>query len=107
MINNISGINEEGIDKLIHDIYNCADNINKSINNISNDIDQTSYIFQMSLADEMRSKYDYNRLRIQNIYEQIERYNSYLLEIKSKYQDLDFNIVNEIKKSDIKEEYNE
>lgn len=105
MIKDFSGINEEGIDKLIQDIYNCAENIHKAIQTITDSIDQTDDALITDLAEEIRLKYDNNKVIFQNISEKIERYNDVLLSAKIRYQNLNTDIVTKLKSEDkIKEE---
>lgn len=98
---NISGINEEGIDKLIYDIYNCYENIHKELENIYDYIDKTEFVFKNDIADKMRFKIDSNKIRIQNVFYKIEKYIDILLNVKMKYQDINIEITNKLKNDDI------
>lgn len=98
MINNINGINEDLIDILIKDIYNCSENIHKSIENINDLIDKTNYVFKSDLANELRFKYDKSKIKLDNLYKKTEDYNNVLINVKMKYQNLDYEINSKIEK---------
>lgn len=100
MINNINGINEDLIDILIKDIYNCSENIHKNIENINNLVNKTSYVFKCDISDSFTFNYEKNLIKINDIYVNIEGYNKILLNVKYKYQNLDNDMVLKIKKDD-------
>lgn len=93
----INGINEEGIDKLIKDIYNCSEVIHNSIENINVNIDKTKNIFKNDLADTMRFKFDNNKIKFKTGIEKLEKYLDILLKVKMKYQSLNIELTNKLK----------
>ena len=95
-INNISGINEDGINNVINDIYNCAENIHKNIELISDSIDLSKEFFKNDVGDSMRIKYENSKANLNIIYERILHYTDILTSVKMKYQDLNFNVTKQI-----------
>ena len=52
------GINLDSIDKLILDIYNYAERVNKTLNQISDVVDQTKNFYACESADNYRNKFN-------------------------------------------------
>ena len=101
---NISGINEDGIDKLILDIYNCHENIHKELEKIYENIEKTEVIFKSNLSNKMRYKFDNNKIKIDNTFYKLENYIDILLKVKNKYQELNTEITNKFNKEEIRGE---
>lgn len=107
IIENFSGINEEGIDKLVIDIYNSAESVHKIFDNISNLIEQTSDYYQTDNGDELRKKFNNFKINFDIINDKLLKYADGLASIKMKYQDLSFDVATNVKTNtdDISEEF--
>lgn len=88
---NESGINEEKLNKLILDIYNYSEKINKTLNQISEVVDKTKKIYSSKEADLYRSKYENFRVNYVNVIKNINRYAEDLILVKQKYSNFDIN----------------
>ena len=52
------GINIDSIDKLILDIYNYAERVNKTLNQITDVVDQTKNFYDCEAAQNYRNKFN-------------------------------------------------
>lgn len=97
VIENFSGINEEGLDKIILDIYNSTESIHKIFDNISDSIEQTSEYFQTNVGEEFRIKFDNYKINFNLIHEKLLKYAENLANVKMKYQDLSVDVAKDVK----------
>ena len=93
----ISGINEEGLDKLILDIYNYAENLHKVFNDIENIIDELDDFYQDDTCITMKNKFNDFKKNLDIAYNKLIKNASYLSNIKMYYQDLNIDIGNKLK----------
>lgn len=93
----ISGINEEGLDKLILDIYNYAESMHKVFNNIENIIDDTNNFYQDETGINMRVKFSDFKKNLDIAYDKLIKNASYLANVKMYYQDMSIDIGNKLK----------
>ena len=93
----ISGINEEGLDKLILDIYNYAESMHKVFNNIENTIDDTNNFYQDETGINMRVKFNEFKKNLDIAYDRLIKNATYLSNIKMYYQDMSADIGNKLK----------
>ena len=93
------GINIDSIDKLILDIYNYAERINKTLNQISDVVDQTNTFYQCDVATEYRNKFNSFRTNFAIIDKNIKSYADDLIKLKNRYQNVDKNITDSIKRA--------
>lgn len=93
------GINIDSIDKLILDIYNYAERINKTLNQISNVVDQTKSFYECDAANAYRRKFNSFRTNFSVIDKNLKSYADDLIKLKNRYQNVDRNITDTIKKA--------
>ena len=96
-INNIVGINEDGINKLIIDIYNTLESIHKTFQGIDELIKRSNECFRLESGDKYRDKYNSLVVSIENMYKNIINYINILNNVKIKYININDNISNSIK----------
>lgn len=87
-IENIKGINEEGLDILIKEFYNSIETINKTFTNINDLIVETKEYFKCDNADLLRNKFDEFKINFDKINNKLLSYSDYLVNVKIKYQNL-------------------
>ena len=90
----INGINEEGLDKLILDIYNYAENLHKVFNDIENIIDELDDFYQDDTCITMKNKFNDFKKNLDIAYNKLIKSATYLSNIKMYYQDLNIDIGN-------------
>lgn len=93
----INGINEEGLDKLIIDIYNYAESVHKVFNNIENIIDDTNNFYQDETYLNVKNKFNDFKKNLDIAYNKLIKSATYLSNIKMYYQDLNIDIGNKLK----------
>lgn len=96
-INNIVGINEDGINKLIIDIYNTLESIHKTFQGIDDIIKRSDECFRLESGDKYREKYNSLVVFIEKIYKDIINYINILNNVKIKYINMNDNISNSFK----------
>ena len=90
------GVNVDGIDKLILDIYNYAEKINKTLNQITNVVEQTKSFYDCDIANDYRNKFNNFKTNFNIINKNIQSYAEDLIKLKNKYRDVDMNITNDV-----------
>lgn len=93
------GINIDSVDKLILDIYNYAERINKTLNQISNVVDQTKSFYACDAADNYRNKFNSFRTNFNVVNKNVISYAEDLIKLKNKYQNIDDNMTQTIKRA--------
>lgn len=93
------GINVDTIDKLILDIYNYAEKINKTLNQISEVVDQTKTFYECDTANNYRNKFNSFRTNFVVIDKNLKSYAEDLIKLKNKYQRIDDNLTESIKRA--------
>lgn len=96
IIVNYSGINEEGLDNLILDIYNYAEMCNKTFMNIQDLVSNTSLYYINDTGDSFRRKIDDMMVSFNDVNNKLLGYTNYLTNIKMKYQDVNVDVVKNI-----------
>lgn len=90
------GVNIDSIDKLILDIYNYAEKINKTLNQISTVVEQTKSFYDCDVADDYRNKFNNFKTNFKIINKNVQGYAEDLIKLKNKYRDIDMNITNDV-----------
>lgn len=98
-INNYSGINEEGLDKIVIDFYNYIESIKKIFDNINEISDNLESNFQSECGDELKKKIDGIRVSFLYAQDKLKRYADELSNVKLKYQDFSSDLSSSITKS--------
>lgn len=93
------GINIDSIDKLILDIYNYAERINKTLNQVSDVVDQTKNFYDCETATNYRNKFNDFKTNFSIMNENLKSYAEDLIKLKNRYQNVDSNITEVIKKA--------
>lgn len=93
------GINIDSIDKLILDIYNYAERVNKTLNQITDVVDQTKNFYDCEAAQNYRNKFNSFKTNFNVINKNLNSYAEDLIKLKNKYQNVDSNITDTIKKA--------
>lgn len=101
---NNMGINGATIDKLALDIYNYAERINKTLNEIANVVDQTRNIYSCVAANNYRNRFNNIRVNFNVVNKNIQSYAEDIIKLKSKYSDIGSNSTQIIRKATIKME---
>ncbi len=102
-MNNI-GINSATIDKLALDIYNYAERINRTLNEIANIVDQTRNIYSCTAANNYRNKFNNIRANFNVVNKNIQSYAEDIIKLKAKYSIIDINSTQIVKKATVKME---
>lgn len=95
------GINVDSIDKLILDIYSYAEKINKTLNEISNIVDDTKTFYQCENGTNYRRKFDDFKTNFVIVDGNLKGYAEDLIKLKNRYNKIDENITNAIKNATI------
>ena len=95
------GINIDSVDKLILDIYNYAEKINKTLNQISEVVDETKNFYDCEVADNYRNKFNHFKANFNIINKNIISYSDDLIKLKNRYQTVNNDIGQTIKKATI------
>lgn len=96
-IETFSAINEDGLDKLVLDIYNSAEMVHKIFDNVNELIQQTSDFYQTNISEKFRMKYNDFKINFELVNKKLLGYADELASIKMKYQDLSFGVSQDIK----------
>ena len=101
---NNMGINSSTIDKLALDIYNYDERINKTLNEISNVVDQTRSVYSCAAANNYRNRFSNIRANFNVVNKNIQSYAEDIIKLKAKYSDIGSNSTQIIRKATIKME---
>jgi len=93
------GINLDSIDKLILDIYNYAERVNKTLNQISDVVDQTKNFYACESADNYRNKFNSFRTNFKVVNKNLISYAEDLIKLKNRYQNMSDEMTQTIKKA--------
>ena len=93
------GINLDSIDKLILDIYNYAERVNKTLNQISDVVDQTKNFYAWESADNYRNKFNSFRTNFKVVNKNLISYAEDLIKLKNRYQNMSDEMTQTIKKA--------
>lgn len=93
------GINIDSVDKLILDIYNYAERINKTLNQISNVVDQTRNFYVCDAANNYRNRFNSFRTNFNVVNKNVISYAEDLIKLKNRYQNIDDNMTQTIKRA--------
>lgn len=91
------GIDVDSIDKLILDIYNYNDKISKTLNQISEVVDQTKSFYVSSAATDFRNKFNSFSANFPIISKNLISYADDLIKLKNRYQIIDDDLTNKVK----------
>lgn len=81
------GVNEDKIDKLVLDLYDYIERINNVLNNIENEMDKTVSCFDCSAGRELYSRFNEQKSIFPIIRENFMKDAELLIKIKSKTGD--------------------
>jgi len=90
------GINIDNIDKLILDIYDYAEKINKTLNQISSVVDQTKLFYKCDVAADYRNKFLNFKTNFNVINKNVKSYADDLIKLKNKYKLVDENVTKSV-----------
>lgn len=93
------GINLDSIDKLILDIYNYAERVNKTLNQISDVVDQTKTFYNCEDADNYRNKFNSFRTNFKIVNQNLISYAEDLIKLKNRYQNMSVEMTQTINKA--------
>lgn len=88
MRQDVVGINEQAINKLIMDIYDCADRINIILNSIDDIVAGTSSYFVNESANNFRRKFEQLKLNFPTVNYNIKSYAEDLTKLKNSYSNI-------------------
>lgn len=89
--NNLNGINEIKIDKMVLDLRNYVEKINRTLNQISEVVDDTKNYFLSQSGNLYRTKYDLLEANYSTIKNNLLSYSDDLLKVKFRYQSMSEN----------------
>lgn len=93
------GINVDGIDKLILDIYSYAEKINLTLNQISNTVDGTKTFYNSTTSTEFIKKFRELESCFSAVNVNIKSYAEDLTRLKNRYQRIDEDLTQRVKLS--------
>ena len=93
------GINIDSIDKLILDIYNYAERINKTLNQITDVVEQTRIFYDCASAKKYREKFNNFSANFNVINTNLKSYAEDMIKLKNKYQRVDENLTDTVKRA--------
>lgn len=99
-MNNISGINEESLDKLVLNFYNYIETIDKNFDNISDVIEKLESSYNSDCINELLKKMSNSQNLFKQVNNKLFNYVNELSDIKLKYQDISDNITTIIRKKE-------
>lgn len=91
-------INEEGIDRLVLDLFDHSERINNILNQINDLILDSKNYFKCQANDELQKTYSDMKLSINNFKANIATYSNDLIKVKSKFRNASSELTTEIKK---------
>ena len=98
-MNDTIGLNEEGIKKVIMDIYDYCEKINKTLNQISDVVEDTKNFYCCDTADEYRKKFTEFSSNFPTIVNSLKSYADDLNKLKSNVSLIDSNMAFSVKKN--------
>lgn len=93
------GINIDSIDKLILDIYNYVERINKTLNQITDVVEQTKFFYDCESAKKYRAKFNDFSTNFEIINKNLKGYAEDMIKLKNRYQKVDENLTDTVKKA--------
>lgn len=96
------GIDVDSIDKLVLDIYNYADKISKTLNQISEVVDRTKSFYVSSASNDFRNKFNSFSANFPTINKNIVSYADDLIKLKNRYQTIDEDLTQTVRKAMLK-----
>lgn len=93
------GVNLDSVDKLILDIYNYAERVNKTLNQISDVVDQTKNFYACEVADNYRNKFNSFRTNFKVVNKNLVSYAEDLIKLKNRYQNISDDMTQSIKRA--------
>ena len=91
---NNRGINEDAVNKLILDIYNYEEKINKTLDQISTVVENTKEFYQCESANEYRNKFNMFSANFNIINKNLLSYADDMIKLKNRYKVIDSNVAN-------------
>lgn len=91
------GINVDSVDKLILDIYSYAEKISKTLNQISELMDQTKNYCSCDEITALRNKFENFKTNFVTINKNIISYSDDFIKLKNKYQNIDEQLTQSVK----------
>lgn len=98
MKQDVVGINEQILDKLILDIYDYADRINRTLNSIEDVVAGSSSYFNDDVANSFRYKFEQLKLNFPMVNHNILSYANDLVKVKRNFSDTTSDMIYTIKK---------
>ena len=95
---NQAGINVDSIDKLILDIYNYAEKVTGTLNQISDLIEQTKTYCLCDEINDLRNKFESFKTNFPIINKNIISYADDFIKLKNRYQTVDERLTESVKK---------
>lgn len=93
------GINIDSVDKLILDIYNYAEKIGKTLDQISDTVSDTKEFYKCSAATEYRNKFNDFKANFKTVRQNVNSYAEDLIKLKNRYQNINDDLTQTIKKA--------
>lgn len=93
------GINLDSIDKLILDIYNYAEKVSKTLNEISDVVDNTKKNYCCDEADSYRKKFNDFKTNFKVVNNNLISYAEDLIKLKNRYQNMSDDMTQSINKA--------
>jgi len=91
-LEDLISINEEGIDRLVLDLYDHFEKINNILNQINDLIYDSKNYFNCSANDELLKNYSEMKVNIDNFKANVSSYSSDLIKVKNKFRQKDSDI---------------
>lgn len=83
---NITGINEQKIDKLVLDIYAYADRVKQILGEVERIVENTSSVYKTDSASEFISDFNLNKQKFDTIAKIILSYSEDMINVKANYK---------------------
>lgn len=93
------GINLDSVNKLILDIYNYTERINKTLNQISDVVEQTQTFYKGVEADNYRNKFKNFEMNFKVVNKNMISYAEDLIKLKNRYQNMSDEMTQKINKA--------
>lgn len=89
MAEELIGINEDEINKLVLSIYDDIEKINGKLNSIDKEMDTLSSCFDCSAGKQLQQKYSGQKAMFQTVSSNLLKYTEQLLKVKERTVDFD------------------
>ena len=92
MMENISGVNSSGLDRLATDIIDYTDKLNKIFNQLQLLVDETNKCFLSDVGNDFRSKFKEQSYYFQEMNQNILSYATDFVKVNAKYRNSSMNM---------------